>query len=380
MSAVQIALAGIGGYGKFYVKELLYSKPEVEFKFVAGIDQYPERSPFLSELHNANIPIYTSLESFYQEQTADLVVISAPIHLHAPLTCLALSHGSNVLCEKPLCAILPQADQMAEAEQQAGKFVAIGYQWSFAPAVQAIKQDVLSGVLGAPKRLKTLILWPRPHSYYQRNDWAGRIKTPSGQWVLDSPVNNATAHYLHNMLYVLGNTRETSARPVSLQAELFRANQIENYDTAALRVMTDPQAELIMLTSHAAPDIMGPLASYEFENATIEYGPDQVFTAKFNDGRTKIYGDPNEFTAVKLWQSVESVHTGERLACGIEAARSHTLCVDWAQKTTIKDFPSHIVKITEPETDPLVWVEGLAEALERSYNSGCIPSEIGFAP
>jgi hypothetical protein len=54
--------------------------------------------------------------------------------------------------------------------------------------------------------------------------------------------------------------------------------------------------------------------------------------------------------------------------------------VNWAQKTTIKDFPSHIVKITESETDPLVWVEGLAEALERSYNSGCIPSEIGFAP
>ena len=29
--------------------------------------------------------------------------------------------------------------------------------------------------------------------------------------MFDSPLNNATAHYLHNMLYVLGAMRETSA-------------------------------------------------------------------------------------------------------------------------------------------------------------------------
>jgi predicted dehydrogenase len=380
MQPVEIALVGIGGYGMFYVRELLYAKPEVEFKFIAGIDKYPERSPFLSELREANIPIYTSLESFYQEHTADLVVISAPIHLHASLTCLALSHGSNVLCEKPVCATLEEADQMAEAERRSGKFVAIGYQWSFAAAIQSIKKDVRTGVLGAPKRLKTLILWPRSQSYYQRNDWAGVIKSPAGEWVLDSPVNNATAHYLHNMLYILGSTRETSAQPVSIQAELYRANRIENYDTAALRVITDPPSELIMLTSHAVPNNVGPLASYEFDNATVEFGTDQVFTAKFHDGRTIDYGDPDADSAVKLWQSIVAVNTGDRLACGIEAARPHTVCVNWAQKTPVKNFPTSLLKITGLEKDPLVWVEGLEEALLQAYSAGCLLSEVGFAP
>ena len=39
----------------------------------------------VAELRAAGIPIFPSLESFYQNKTAELVIISAPIHLHAPL-------------------------------------------------------------------------------------------------------------------------------------------------------------------------------------------------------------------------------------------------------------------------------------------------------
>ena len=35
-----------------------------------------------------------------------------------------------------------------------GVFVAIGFQWSFSRAVQALKRDVMAGVLGKPKRLR----------------------------------------------------------------------------------------------------------------------------------------------------------------------------------------------------------------------------------
>jgi hypothetical protein len=57
----------------------------------------------------------------------------------------------------------------------------------------------------------------------------------AGLGIFDSPANNATAHFLHNMFYLLGATRETSAAPAVVQAELYRANAIENFDTAAIR-------------------------------------------------------------------------------------------------------------------------------------------------
>ncbi len=102
----------------------------------------------------------------------------------------------------------------------------------------------MEGVFGRAVRLKTITLWPRTHSHYARSRWAGRIKDDHGSWVLDSPVNNATAHYLHNMLYLLGKTTNSSARPASVEAELYRANNIENYDTGALRIKTEEGAEI----------------------------------------------------------------------------------------------------------------------------------------
>ena len=40
------------------------------------------------------------------------------------------------------------------------KIVAIGYQWSFSDAIQKLKADVIAGIFGKPRRLKTLVLWP----------------------------------------------------------------------------------------------------------------------------------------------------------------------------------------------------------------------------
>jgi len=214
---------------------LLSEGPGKGTRLVAGIDPNPERSAFYQAIRQAGIPIYPDLESFYRSGSADLVIIAAPIHLHAPLTCLALANGSNVLCEKPLCATLADARRMADTEQSSGKFVAVGFQWSFSAAIQKLKQAVLAGELGRPIRLKTKVLWPRHRSYYLRNDWAGRIKTEGGEWVLDSPAHNAAAHYLHNMFYLLGDAIPTSAWPEQVQCERWRANPIENFDTAALR-------------------------------------------------------------------------------------------------------------------------------------------------
>ena len=136
--------------------------------------------------------------------------------------------------------------------------MAVGYQWSFSPAVQALKDDIRSGLFGAARKLKCLYLWPRDEGYYARNDWAGKRKDAEGAWVLDSPVQNAMAHDLHNMFYVLGKTRETSARPAEVEAELYRANAIENFDTAAARIRTEEGVEILFFVSHASEKIAVP--------------------------------------------------------------------------------------------------------------------------
>lgn len=54
--------------------------------------------------------------------------------------------------------------------------------------------------------------------YNGRNAWAGARDDGAGTWILDSPINNATAHYLHNVLYVMGPAVDRSIRPVSVRS------------------------------------------------------------------------------------------------------------------------------------------------------------------
>jgi predicted dehydrogenase len=378
---MKIALAGIGGYGAVYAWAMLAAPPEKGITFAAGIDPRPERSPAWQAIQEANIPIYPDLEAFYAHQQADLVVVAAPIHYHAPLTLTALSHGSAVLCEKPLAARLAEALAMQAAECRAGLPVGIGYQWSFSTVIQALKKDIQSGLLGQPLRLKTQVLWPRSQAYYQRSPWAGQVQMPDGAWVLDSPVNNATAHYLHNMLYLLGSQRETSARIVQLQAELYRANLIPNFDTAAMRLWTDTGVELLFYTAHPVLQEVGPQMVYEFENATILYEAHagEEFIANFRDGTSKNYGSPNEDPAEKLWQMVEALRGGPPPACGIRAALEHTRCVETLRAVKIRNFPKRKLRTETNETDHLVWVEGLAEAFQEGYANNKLPGEAGGA-
>jgi predicted dehydrogenase len=374
---IKIALVGIGGYGAWYLQELLQIASERDARLVAAIDPVPHHSPLYAECLQAGIPIFTDLASFYQHDTADLVILSVPIQYHAPLTCLALSKGSHVLCEKPLGATLDDALAMQAAQQQSGKLVAIGYQWSFSDAALALKRDILSGRLGRPLGAKTLLLWQRARSYYQRSDWAGRIRTDTGAWVLDSPVNNATAHYLHHMLFLLGDTLASSARPNAVQAELYRANPIENYDTAALRVETASGADLLFLTTHAVLGNRGPRMQFEFEDARVAYSEAlPEFRVTFRDGRVENYGRPEASETNKLWNTVTAIREGDLPVCGIQTALPHLLCVAGAQQTPISCFPQASIRIEVAGGDPTTWVDGLAETFSACYQSNRLPSQL----
>ncbi len=375
---VTVAMVALGGYGNFYLRALMAEATAHHVKLVAGVDPNPVGCRHLDYFEREGIPIYPDLDHFYAEMRADLVFIAAPIHLHAPFTQTALNHGSHVLCEKPLTATLQVARQMAEAQAAAGKFVGVGYQWSYAEAIQALKRDVLDGVLGRPLRFRTKVLWPRPASYFARNTWAGHRKAKDGTWVLDSPAHNATGHYLHNCFYVLGNTRETSAWPIDVQAELYRANSIQNFDAAALRAHTEAGVEILFYTAHPVRNNIGPVLRYEFEEVVVEYDDrGSHLLAKFHDGRVKDYGDPFANDANKLWQAAEAVRSGAPLACGIEAATPQVLCINGAQESMweIVDFPPDLVRKANPEGDPLTWVAGLQESFEDCYARGILPSE-----
>ena len=376
---VRVVLVGIGGYGQSLLSALLDRKDVPAYSIVGAADPEPQRCSRLEDLKRLGVPLFGSLEEFYAgNHEADLALMAPPIHLHCAQTCLALRHCTHVMCEKPLGATIQEAARMIEARNHAQRFVDIGYQWSHSPAVQSLKRAIREGVFGAPVRLKCLVLWPRTKSYYARNYWAGALRGPHGEWVLDSPVNNAVAHYLHNMFYCLGEKWNSSAMPVEVTGELYRANPIQNYDTAALRARTASGVEVLFYATHAVKDLVGPVHDWEFKHAHVIYAGDrQEFTARFADGTTRSYGDPNADSMKKVVDVVDAVRSGAEVACPLEAASAHTLCMNGLQESAeIAEFEPSLIKVEDPTGDPIRWVPGLGSVLTQCYEKAVLPAEV----
>jgi len=379
---VSIVLAGIGGMGSVYLASLIEPKSSGLFRLEGAVDPCPQMSPSFEALRSLNIPVFESLEDFYSRHRADLAIISSPIQFHGSQTCLALSQGSHVLCEKPAAATVQEVRQMIGVSKKAGRWVAVGYQWSFSTAIKNLKEDIRKGLFGKPRRLRCLYLWPRDEAYYRRNAWAGKQKDERGRWVLDSPANNAMAHDLHNMFFVLGKKRELSAEPWRVEAELYRAYDIPNFDTAAIRCFTQENVEILFYVSHAAAVDTGPVFSYEFEKGTISSsGRNSDIEGRLSDGGAKNYGSADSEPLQKLWEAIGLAGSAGLPACGLEAAMSQTLCLNAAQDSMprIKNFPrSLLVERGDPQNRSIS-VKGLAKVLKECYDMCVLPSELGVS-
>jgi predicted dehydrogenase len=386
-SRTKVALVGARGYGASYLTALLDNTGHRAFDLVGVVDPHPSRSVRHADMIDRGIPRHTDVSSlFAATPEINLTILATPIQLHASQILMALSYDSNVLCEKPLAATAEDALAVAAAEAaRGGQFVAVGFQWSFSRAVQALKRDVMAGVFGKPVRLRTLVIFPRGDNYYRRNGWAGRVVAEDGLSVYDSPLNNAAAHYLHNMLYVLGPTRATSASPKTVESELYRANDIESFDTAALRSTTSCGVELLFYTTHASPRRVGPICRFEFERAVVQYahveggGGGGEFVAQFSDGTTRGFGAPEIDRALKLWQSVDAAAGGPPVSCGAAAAVPHALCVSASRQSfpDVQCFPESAIRRETVADEMMTCVDGLAEVLTDCYERAAMPSELG---
>ena len=379
---LSVALVGVGGFGATFIPALLTGGQQHGFRFVGGVDPFADKSKKLPELRAANVPVYATMDELYDRVTPGLVILATPIPLHARQTTLAVGRGSHVLCEKPIAATPAEAQQMKAARDAAKRHVAIGYQWSFSRATQALKADALAGIFGKLKRMRTVVLWPRDEAYYARNDWAGAIKNRRGDWVLDSPVNNACAHHLHHMFYVAGDAVDRSATPTRMTAELYRANPIQNFDTAALRLDLPGGAEALFYVTHAGQKTHHPVYTFEFEHATVEQKDenDAHIVATFNDGRRKNYGTTStDYRDGKLWETLAAIRDGRPTLCGIEAATPHCQVV-WAcqqMNEKIKTFAAHQLENVGGDGHNFTTVPGMDDALLDCWHRGVLPSEAG---
>ena len=375
MKKLSVLLIGAGGYGASYVAEMLDHGEERGMTLAGVVDPYAATSQHYDRLVAARARFFNTPRQFYDQNTADVAVISTPIQFHADQTVICLENGSHVLCEKPMAATVEEAQCMIDARDRTGRALVIGFQWCFDAAMLRLKADVASGGLGRPLSMKSVVLWPRPISYYRRGlGWAGKKYDATGAAIFDSVASNATAHYLENMLWLTGDGF-AGVDVRDMRVRTLRANDIETFDTVVMDAVLENGVKLFFAASHAvgAGHIQNPIFEYEFENATVRYGaPGQSgknITAQFRDGRVKDYGETFLGGCDTKLETIAALARGEHvpLPCPAEAALRHarTMAMIREKQPEAEVFPAADVRLD----DGIVWVPGLSDRLMRCYEN-----------
>ena len=378
MEKVKILAVGIGGYANVYLEELL-AKADPDYEFVGMIDIAAEQCKFYPRLRELGVPLFSSMEEFYESHRADLAIVTTPIHFHTRQILCALRHGSNVMCEKPLSGVSADEAVLEQAIRETGKFVIIGYQWSYAPPILDLKRDISAGVFGKAEFLKSLVFWPRPKEYFTRGSgWGGRIRTPEGDIINDSVVSNATAHYLHNMLYVTGGAPGKSQEAVSLDCALLRANTIENFDTATVRLTLADGTPALFVVSHATAETVDPTFEYRFEKGTVRFSStDKQITATMADGTVRCYGNPFANINRKVFDAIAACRRPHYdPPCTVRTAAPQVRCVEKIQTFPIRQVPASRITETARDGGHFLSVNGLGDALLECYRKEILLSEL----
>lgn len=374
----KFGLIGAGGYASTYVNSFLPRKEKGKIDFCGVVIRHPDKIPeTVEKFHKAGVKIYPDKESMYAENKLDVVAIPSGIGSHCPLTVEALERGYNVIVEKPAAGSLAEVDQMIEAEKRTGKFVVVGFQHIHAPDIRKLKEILIAGKFGKVRRITAMGRWPRADKYYQRNNWVCKLRGANGEFIYDSPINNAFAHYLNICLFLAGNEFEKSAHAAEMQAELYRARRgIETFDTVGVRLKLTAGTDVVCLFTHACANRQDPVIRVECDNAVVTWSEKTSWTAKLTDGSVMGSGiEPTNGKTEMFDMLVERAEGGNPFMCTLQIAREHTFVIENMHRNfSVVEIPESEISVN-PE-DGQYSIAHIEEIFDQGLAQSKLPSEL----
>ena len=158
----------------------------------------------------------------------DAVDICLPHHLHCEAILDSAAAGKSILCEKPMCMSLDEADKIADAVKRSGVKYMSAHNQLFMPVVQETKKMIEAGVIGR-------VLWLRSQDCFRaggensdafKGSWRADLKTQGGGELIDTGY-----HPSYRLLHLAGS-------PIAaISGQMGRYVQsIQGEDTASVQI------------------------------------------------------------------------------------------------------------------------------------------------
>src|SRR5262249_21903714 len=144
MKPIRVGMIGSQFIGTIHL-EALRSVPYTEVVAVCSATEKHVKE--FAERHH--IPRwFTDYRKMYEMPEIDMVVLGLPNDLHLDACVAAAQAGKHVVCEKPLCLNLAEADQMIDACKKAKVKLMYAEELCFTPKYVRLKTLIDEGALG----------------------------------------------------------------------------------------------------------------------------------------------------------------------------------------------------------------------------------------
>lgn len=174
---VKVGIIGSGFEATIHA-ESFKIKPE-EAEVVAVASPTPGHAAKLAE--NFGIPdVYLDYKEMLKDPEIEMVTITAPNKLHAQMTEDIAKAGKHVVCEKPLCMTLEEADRMIEVCKNQGVLLLYAEELFFTPKYVKAKEMADQGAFGDVYLVKQSEKHYGPHA-----DWFWDVKQSGGGVFMD---------------------------------------------------------------------------------------------------------------------------------------------------------------------------------------------------
>jgi predicted dehydrogenase len=299
VSKIKVGLLGGGGIVDAHIRGYRAYADAIEVIAIADVvDETARRRA--AEL---GATAYTNFRQMILEEHLDAVDICLPHHLHAGAILAAAEAGKHILCEKPLCLTVQEADQVQRAVNAAGVTLMCAHNQLYLPAVSKAKQLLDHGILGTVYEVRT------SDSFYndfnpQNMGWRATAATRGGGELMDTGY-----HPTYLMLHLAGG----SAVETTALLSRHRLRFMDSEDSAQVLVRFDNEVVGHLVTSWAYDpppsserfSVVGELGSLQSDGRSL------TVTLRGSSAQTYGFEDVDTY-AFEIGQFADCLHAGSR--------------------------------------------------------------------
>jgi predicted dehydrogenase len=256
--------------------------------------QARRRAPILKESKNSEIKIITAehlksskklakelnceagvgWKGIVDRDDIDAVMVLTPPDTHAEISIAAMKAGKHVLCEKPLCRSIEEAENMIQASKENNVILKCGFNHRHHPAVSEAKKILDKGGIGKPLFGRCNYgICGRPG---YENEWRANPDHAAGGQFLEQGI-----HAIDLFSWFMGEISEVTCMT---GIQFFKDQKLEDNGMAIFRMKSGATASIHASLTHwknlFSFEVFGKEGYLEINGLGTSYGTEKLIYGK----------------------------------------------------------------------------------------------------